>query len=188
MQRVCLYLKKENFSTFATFEKKKWGFTMRAAPQKRINEKALKVWRISAAISSIFGWLIFAAILTLTLIFDWPNWIVWSIFALVVLETVFSILIIPKLRWKRWRYEVHEHEVDIQFGLFTINRRLIPMVRVQHVDTQQGPILRKFKLATVTISTAAGTHEIPALDEDEADELRDFISKLARVVDEDDVI
>ncbi|MBE4909673.1 PH domain-containing protein [Bacillus luteolus] len=161
---------------------------MRAAPQKRINEKALRVWRISAAISSIFGWLIFAGVLTLTLIFEWPIWIVWTLLALIVIESVVSIIIVPKIRWKRWRYEVLEHEVDLQYGLFTINRRLIPMVRVQHVDTQQGPILRKFKLATVTISTAAGTHEIPALDEVEADELRDFISKLARVVDEDDVI
>jgi len=40
-------------------------------------------------------------------------------------------------------------------------------------------------LSAVTISTAAGNHEIPALAEEVADELRDRISILARVVEED---
>lgn len=56
---------------------------------------------------------------------------------------------------------------------------------MQHVDTHQGPILRKYKLATVTVSTAATVHEIPALDLEEAEELRFFISNLARVAVDD---
>jgi Uncharacterized conserved protein len=59
------------------------------------------------------------------------------------------------------------------------------MVRVQHVDTEQGPLLRHFGLSTVSISTAAGTHKIPALSDNVASSLRDAISELARVVDED---
>lgn len=43
-----------------------------------------------------------------------------------------------------------------------------------------------YKLATVSISTAATTHEIPALYEEDATSLRDRISNLA-MVDEDDV-
>lgn len=59
------------------------------------------------------------------------------------------------------------------------------MIRVQHVDTIQGPLLKKYRLSTISISTAATTHEIPALDENEADELRISIAKLARVAEED---
>jgi membrane protein YdbS with pleckstrin-like domain len=59
------------------------------------------------------------------------------------------------------------------------------MVRVQHVDTQQGPILRKYDLASITISTAATNHTIPALITSEADELRSRISTLARVAEDD---
>jgi len=40
--------------------------------------------------------------------------------------------------------------------------------------------MRRFGLASVTISTAAGVHEIPALSIEVADELRDKISRLAR--------
>ena len=95
------------------------------------------------------------------------------------------ILLLPKLRWKRWRYEVREQEIELQHGVLIIKRTLIPMIRVQHVDTQQGPLLRKYQLSTVMISTAATVHEIPALDMHEAEELRRSISSLARVADED---
>ena len=59
------------------------------------------------------------------------------------------------------------------------------MVRVQHVDTEQGPLLRKYNLATVSISTAATVHQIPALDVEEAEEMRHAISSLARVAEDD---
>lgn len=59
------------------------------------------------------------------------------------------------------------------------------MIRVQHVETCQGPFLRKYQLASVEVSTAATVHTIPALDIQEADELRRYISKMASVEDED---
>jgi len=59
------------------------------------------------------------------------------------------------------------------------------MVRVQHVDTTQGPILKKYDLGNISISTAATVHTIPALIMDEADSLRARISELARVAEDD---
>jgi uncharacterized protein len=159
---------------------------MRDIPKNRISERALTVWKTSAIISSMIGWIITIAVLVLTIIFDWTYWIFVALLVLSILESIFSIFIFPKLKWKRWRYEVHEHEIDLQRGVLFVKRTIIPMNRVQHVDTQQGPLLRKHRLATVTISTAATVHSIPALDLEEADQLRDSISSLARV-DEDDV-
>lgn len=154
-------------------------------PQNRISEKGLKVWRISGMIHSIFSLLVTCAIIGLTIFFDWPIWIIPIALLLFVIEAYLVIIFFPTLRWKRWRYEVRENELEIQHGVFIIKRTLIPMIRVQHVDTRQGPILRKYQLATVAVSTAATVHEIPALEVNEAEELRFFISKLARVADED---
>jgi len=154
-------------------------------PQTRISNRALVVWRISGVITSLFSWIVGGGLVTLGVLFDWP---VWIITALIILIVIFSYLItffFPKLRWKRWRYEVREQEIELQRGVFIMKRTLIPMVRVQHVDTQQGPLLRKYQLSTVMISTAATVHEIPALEMDEAEELRRSISRLARVADED---
>lgn len=154
-------------------------------PQRRISEKALPVWRITGALNSLIALLICGGAIVLTVILDWPNWIIALAVILLLLEAYFFIYLFPKLKWKRWRYEVREQEIELQQGIFIIKRTLIPMIRVQHVDTRQGPLLRKYKLATVTVSTAATIHEIPALELEEAEEMRVFISKLARVADED---
>ncbi|MDD2440228.1 MAG: PH domain-containing protein [Methanosarcinaceae archaeon] len=92
---------------------------------------------------------------------------------------------IPNILWKTWRYDVSKHQLELYHGIFTKYRTLIPMVRIQHVDTVQGPLMRHFGLSTVTVTTAAGEHEIPALADEVAAELREKISVLARVVEED---
>ena len=118
-------------------------------------------------------------------IFDWPIWISVALIIMGMVELFLLVFILPSLKWKRWRYEVREEEIELQRGIFIQTRTLIPMIRVQHVDTVQGPLLRKYRLASVIINTAATAHEIPALEESEAEELRTFISNLARVADED---
>ncbi|RHW34866.1 hypothetical protein D1B31_19585 [Neobacillus notoginsengisoli] len=158
---------------------------MISQPEKRISKKALKVWRLSGALGTLFISVPAIAMIALSIIFSWPLWIPIVVLILVVANTWFSVFLLPSLWWKRWRYEVREQEIEIQKGLFVIKRTLVPMVRVQHVDTSQGPILRKYKLATVSVSTAATIHEIPALEEEEAEALRVQISRLARVADED---
>lgn len=158
---------------------------MLAAPYNRLSPKAIKVWRITGIISSLFILIGFAAVITLTIIFDWN--LLFSIisFLIVLIYFVLFVGIWPKVKWKRWRYEVREDEVEIQQGVLVIKRTLVPMVRVQHVDTKQGPLLRKYHLATVSISTAATVHEIPALGLEEAEEIRNYISVKTKVAKED---
>ncbi|MBT2689199.1 PH domain-containing protein [Bacillus sp. ISL-47] len=154
-------------------------------PHKRIPARGLLAWRISGSIHSVFPLLLSGGIIALTSLFDWPIWVIGAALMFFSAYAYFVIMIIPTLRWKRWRYEVREKEIELKHGIFVIKRTLVPMIRVQHVDTRQGPILRKYRLATVIISTAATVHEIPALDVEEAEELRFFISQLARVADDD---
>ncbi|MDZ5474587.1 PH domain-containing protein [Bacillus sp. 31A1R] len=158
---------------------------MVSEPKNRISERALTVWRISGSIQTLFMLLFSGGMIGLTVKFEWPNWIIWIAILLLIAYAYLIIYLFPSLKWKRWRYEVREQEIELQRGIFIITRTLVPMVRVQHVDTQQGPLLRKYKLATVTVSTAATIHEIPALELEEAEEIRLFISRLARVADED---
>ncbi|MCJ8008493.1 PH domain-containing protein [Lederbergia wuyishanensis] len=154
-------------------------------PAKQISKLGLKVWRITGVISSLILWGIAISIGVLVYVFDWSMWITSIAAMLVFIFTIMSIFIIPSIRWSRWRYEVREQEIELQHGVFIITRTLVPMVRVQHVDTVQGPILRKYKLASIQISTAATNHEIPAIELEEAEELRRAISKLARVAEDD---
>ncbi|EGA88671.1 hypothetical protein GPDM_14426 [Planococcus donghaensis MPA1U2] len=154
-------------------------------PKNQISRKGLTVWRVYGSMETAVIALLAIGAGVLTYFFDWPQWL-YAIYGAVIL--LFGIVLIfwfPKMRWQRWRYEVREHEIELQHGLFIVTRTLVPMVRVQHVDTEQGPILRKYDLAEISISTAATTHTIPALVTAEADELRARISVLARVAEDD---
>lgn len=159
---------------------------MREQPKNNIAYEAIKAWRITASIYMTGLFLLIIAGAVLSYIFEISYiYVIIAVIVLVILTYVF-VYLIPKLRYRRWRYEIFEQEVYIQHGILIVTRTIIPMIRVQHVDTEQGPILKRYKLATVSISTAATTHEIPALDEEDASKIRDRISVLARV-DEDDV-
>ena len=158
---------------------------MRQNPSQLIDQKAILYWRYSNIITAFFLLLIPAACYFAVRLWHWPAWITIVLLFLTLAIAIFDIFFKPEIIWKTWRYDVSEQEIDLFHGIFIKTRTLIPMVRVQHVDTQQGPLLRHFGLSTVTISTAAGTHEIPALADEVAASLRDSISELARVVDED---
>tara|TARA_R110002124_G_scaffold222942_1_gene388318 strand:- start:3837 stop:4322 length:486 start_codon:yes stop_codon:yes gene_type:complete len=159
---------------------------MNEIPETRINEKAIKAWRLT---SLIFGVPFFipvggyVAISVSANKFD-PLVLILAVISSLVIY-LFVGLAIPKLRWQRWRYEVSEDAIDLLRGFLFKTRTVVPINRVQHVDTNQGPIYRKYGLSSVKISTAATTHEIPALDDETAADVRNKISQLVRQVKED---
>ncbi|PAQ14773.1 hypothetical protein CD798_09340 [Bacillaceae bacterium SAOS 7] len=154
-------------------------------PRKRISKKALTVWRISGMISTLIVWLLLIGGGVFVFMNDGPLWVIGVLILAGVLMLFLFVYLLPKLRWNRWRYEVREQEIELQHGVMITRRTLIPMIRVQHVDTEQGPVLRKYGLAGIKISTAATVHEIPAVEMEEAEEMRKMISNLARVATED---
>lgn len=158
---------------------------IREAPVHKIDKKAMKVWRLHGLIWTMILLLISVALLIVSIRFDWMMLFSIIAFSLSALVGLLSIVLIPSIRWRRWRYEIFEEEIYIQHGIIIIKRTIIPMSRVQHVDTEMGPFLRLFKLATVDVSTAATMHKIPALPIIEAESLRDQLAVLARV-DEDE--
>jgi membrane protein YdbS with pleckstrin-like domain len=109
----------------------------------------------------------------------WPTLIAVAMLAIAIGST----LITPRLRYRQWRYVIRESEVDLKHGLFTHTRQLVPMARIQHVDTRRGPLQRRFGLSSVIFYTAAGAIEIPALSVEVASEVRDRIATLANVHD-----
>ena len=70
-------------------------------------------------------------------------------------------------------------------GFFKKRRYLVPFIRVQDTDTRQGVLLNAFKLADVTVSTAANEHVIPGLAVETAEKLRNRVAELAASARED---
>ena len=158
---------------------------MKGEPAERLDPRAKTLWRITGALgllpllaAAIFGtWALLRLADAPPLLAALP---VVAVFGLGVL----SVGVTPGLRWRRWRYEITPDEVDLQRGIFWISRTLVPLARIQHVDTSQGPLQRRFGLATVVFYTAAGPNQIPELAAPVAADVRDRIAELTREQDE----
>ena len=62
------------------------------------------------------------------------------------------------------RFRIGERALSTRKGSLFRRSTTTPYTRVQHVDTKQNPVQRRFGLTTAIVHTAAGTHEIAALD------------------------
>ena len=158
---------------------------MKGEPAERLDPRAITVWRITATLNML-PLLIGAGFAALALsrsgafsrLFE-----LLPVLAVLVLASV-VVGVVPGLRWKRWRYEIRPDEVDLQRGILWIGRTLVPLARIQHVDTRQGPLQRRFGLSSVVFYTAAGPNQIPELSTPVAERARDRIAELTREQDE----
>ena len=101
------------------------------------------------------------------------------------LAALATTAILPGLRYSRWRFAVEAEEIDLRHGGLVVRRTLVPMRRVQHVDSSSGLLEQALDLATVTVHTAGGSVEIPGLARARAWAVHQRIAGLARLTDDD---
>ena len=161
---------------------------MRDLPANQLNPKIKNVWRINDAIWLTVVFLCCFVPFAIAAAVESAGWmfvVLAALAALYVVGMVVWLVVLPPIRFMRWRYELSDDYLDIARGIIWRKRFVIPFIRVQNTDTRQGPILRAFGLASVTVATAAGEHEIPGLDSQTAEQLRDKAAELARLAQED---
>ena len=156
---------------------------MKAEPAQRLDPRAKTLWRITGTLGAL-PLLVVGASVSWSLLRVVP--LLLGVLPLLAALALFVVLagVVPDLRWRRWRYEIRDEEVDLQRGIVWVSRTLVPLARIQHVDTQSGPLQRRFGLATVVFYTAAGANQIPELSAPVAAEVRDRIADLTREQDE----
>lgn len=93
----------------------------------------------------------------------------WATLALVLLvaAALARAVVMPVVRFRIHRWEVTGTAVFTRSGWLSREQRIAPLSRVQTVDSHQGPIMRLYHLATITVTTAsaAGPVRIDCLDE-----------------------
>ena len=158
---------------------------MKAEPAERLDPRAKTLWRITGALGAL-PLVVVGAFISWSLLRVVEAPLLLGVVPFLASLVLFVVLVgvVPDLRWRRWRYEIRDEEVDLQRGIFWVSRTLVPLARIQHVDTQSGPLQRRFGLATVIFYTAAGGNQIPELSAPVAAEVRDRISELTREQDE----
>ena len=115
------------------------------------------------------------------------NW--WAVGAAVLLPWLLCAVLairLPASRYAAWRYWVDTDALRLSRGVMFRVESVVPYTRIQHLDTEQGPIERTLGLSRLIIHTAAGTGEslrIPGLHPRDATALRERLALLAGVVE-----
>jgi membrane protein YdbS with pleckstrin-like domain len=103
-----------------------------------------------------------------------------ALLVLAVAAVSLPSLFLPPFMYRRWRYEIRERDLYLSRGAVFYKRVLVPFDRIQFVETQHGPLDRAFGLAQVVVYTAGGkAATVPGLKEDEAEGLREELSRVA---------
>ncbi len=97
---------------------------------------------------------------------------------------VVALLAVPYVivKYRRWGYRVEDDALALERGVLTVVESSVPYVRVQHVDTQRGPVERLLGLSRVVVYTAGSRGadvSVPGLDAERAKELHDRLRRLA---------
>ena len=104
---------------------------------------------------------------------------------LAVAAGVAAVAVLPRAHHARWRWELHEEELDLLRGVWSVTRTIVPLTRIQHVAVQRTGWTGLFGLVVVRVHTAAGATTLPGLEPAQADDVRDRI--LARLRTPDDL-
>jgi membrane protein YdbS with pleckstrin-like domain len=143
-----------------------------------LDPRVVNLWRLQGFTRLATFWIPVLGMLSLFLRFRYGfgavGWVALGWILLVALQAV----IWPALAYRRYRYAVRNDDLLVESGVLFRHTVSIPLDRIQHVDTRQGPLERIFGLSRVVVYTAAGLSadgSIPGLDEAGADALRDSL-------------
>lgn len=150
----------------------------------RLHPRIRIVWTIRAVVlAAVVGGLLAAGRAAVGL----PWW-------LPVVATVVVLLVGVPLaiaRYRRWGYEVRDDALYLERGVITEVRTVVPLVRIQHVDSRRTPVERAVGLASTVVYTA-GTRgsdvRVPGLTPEGARDLRERLKRLAILTEGEDAV
>jgi uncharacterized protein len=79
------------------------------------------------------------------------------IFIPVLILMAYLVIRLPARRYKYWGYSSTDNRLRITRGHWLHSDTIVPFGRIQHIDVDQGPIQRRYGLATLSVHTA-GNH------------------------------
>ncbi|MCM3174709.1 PH domain-containing protein [Paenibacillus sp. MER 99-2] len=160
--------------------------SLKSQSLRRLHPKVKRATAMTSLITNGILGAIAAAYLVVAFNRDWTLWPGWAALGLCILSFIWFGCALPALQYRYFSFRVAEDELEIHSGWLWITDTIVPMTRVQQVELESGPLLRKYGLAKVSIVTAAATLEIAGLEREEAEQLKRNIGHLAKVEDRDE--
>lgn len=155
-----------------------------ADPAHPPSRRAPLVWALDGAIP----WLVLAVGQLVWIALDRRLlWLHWLCALATLIGAGIAVAVVPLWRYRVHRWEIGPRAVYTRTGWLVQERRIVPISRVQTVDTYRGPLDRLLGLANVTVTTAssAGAVHIVALDSAVADQVVARLTDIAAIGAED---
>jgi uncharacterized protein len=145
---------------------------------RSLHPRAITLWRLRALAA---GALLVAGMVAAELLLDLPapTGLATSLAAVAVAAYT---LLVPPARYRAWRMTLRPDDLVLHRGILFRTTTIVPHARIQHVDTQHGPLDRVLGLADLVVFTAGSRGAIltvPALALAEAERLRDSLAELS---------
>lgn len=141
-----------------------------------VSERLIRARYVSGSISYALGVILIAGCIVLWVLLGW--W--WTVFpaVLILVLIVQSILLTPR-RVRALGYRDREEDLVYASGILFRSISTVAFGRVQSVEVNEGPIERRYSLATLSISTASSEADIaiPGLPREEAERLRELLTR-----------
>lgn len=140
---------------------------------QHVDPNSVPVWRWQAALTFLFFTI---PLFVIGLRVPTPIWL-----AIVLTYLVLAILCVwkaPPAYYEALEYGIDAQGIAIHRGIFWRSRIALPRIRVQHTDVSQGPLQRRYGIATLKLYTAGSRYtkiELSGLAHDRALALRDAL-------------
>lgn len=149
-----------------------------------MHESGKTVMRLSATITVAI--LLIAFTIFNVVNYVWLEWIdkeqmKWIIIigvSIALLYLIISVIFIPIYRYKIFKYNIDDNVVTVRNGLWFVSVMKVPLFRIQNVDTHEGILMRKYKLANLTLSTAGDNISIKFINKTTATRLKQQIKSV----------
>ena len=108
----------------------------------------------------------------------WPALLQLVVWLVVVLLGFWHAMRWPPRAYRHTSYRVDDQGIEIRTGVWWRHVTKVPRSRVQHTDVAQGPLERRYGLATLVIHTAGTEHakvELKGLAHETALAIRDHL-------------
>lgn len=94
--------------------------------------------------------------------------------------TVCYVVVVPLIRYKRYKYMITADRIEIIEGVIRIRRTIVPVDRIHQISLSKGPLDTAFGVARVSVITAGSTATLRFLEEEKADEIALYLNNCIR--------
>jgi len=144
---------------------------------KTLSKNALKLMRLSAVILMAVFIVVPAGAGAISVGVSYSPAVALAGFGAVLLLALLYFLIMPKLRFRRYKYLLSDDRIEVVEGVLFTKRTIVPIDRIYQIDVKRGPLDLLTGVAKIMVTTAGSFTSLRFLEPEIADEIAMYLNE-----------